>query len=70
MLKVIDFIHTNRDRYVNELKDYLAIPSVSTDPAYKADIERAAQYTADQLAACGLAADACCRRRLYLSSPA
>ena len=26
MLSVIDFIHTNRDRYVAELKPLLAIP--------------------------------------------
>ena len=32
MLPVIDFIHTNRDRYVSELKNYLAIPSISALP--------------------------------------
>ena len=31
---VIDFIHTNRDRYIDELKEYLAIPSISALPAH------------------------------------
>ena len=34
MLNVIDYIHTNRDRYVSELKQYLAIPSVSALPEH------------------------------------
>ena len=32
MNNVIDFINTNRDRYVDELKEYLAIPSISALP--------------------------------------
>ena len=32
MIPVIDFIHTNRDRYIKELTDYLAIPSISALP--------------------------------------
>ena len=32
MNNVIDFINTNRDRYVDELKAYLAIPSISALP--------------------------------------
>ena len=33
MNNTIDFINTNRDRYVDELKQYLAIPSISALPA-------------------------------------
>ena len=33
MNNVIDFINTNRDRYVDELKAFLAIPSISALPA-------------------------------------
>ena len=29
MDKVVDFINVNRDRYIDELKRYLAIPSIS-----------------------------------------
>src|SRR6478609_6945163 len=37
MNAVIDFINTNRDRYVEELKAYLAIPSISALPQHAAD---------------------------------
>ncbi len=33
MDNVIDFINVNRDRYIDELKTLLAIPSVSALPA-------------------------------------
>ena len=32
MLSAIDFVHTNRDRYLAELKEFLAIPSISALP--------------------------------------
>ena len=54
MLPVIDFIHTNRDRYVTELKDYLAIPSVSALPQHAADVRRCAEWTADEMRRVGL----------------
>ena len=38
MNNVIDFINTNRDRYVEELKEYLAIPSISALPEHQADV--------------------------------
>ena len=37
------------------LKDFLRIPSVSTDPAHKADILRAAEFVAGKLRSAGLA---------------
>jgi len=54
MLPVIDFIHTNRDRYVSELKDYLAIPSISALPAHAADVKRCAEWTAAEMTRIGL----------------
>ena len=54
MLNVIDHIHTNRDRYVAELKDYLAIPSISALPAHAADVRRCAEWTRDEMARVGL----------------
>jgi acetylornithine deacetylase/succinyl-diaminopimelate desuccinylase-like protein len=54
MLPVIDFIHTNRDRYVEELKDYLAIPSVSALPQHTADVRRCADWTAAEMQRVGL----------------
>ena len=51
---VLERLQQNAGDRLARLRDYLAIPSVSTDPAYKADVQRAARFTADQLAACGL----------------
>ena len=54
MLTVIDHIHSNRDRYVDELKRYLSIPSISALPQHKADVRRCAEATADELRRIGL----------------
>jgi acetylornithine deacetylase/succinyl-diaminopimelate desuccinylase-like protein len=54
MVNVIDFIHTNRDRYISELKQYLAIPSISALPAHQADVRRCAEWTADEMRRIGL----------------
>lgn len=54
MDQVVDFIHINRDRYIEELKQYLAIPSVSALPEHKADVRRCAEWTADELRRIGL----------------
>ncbi len=54
MNPVIDFINTNRDRYITELKDYLAIPSISALPEHQADVRRCAEWTADELRRIGL----------------
>ena len=54
MLNVIDFIHTNRDRYIGELKEYLAIPSISALPAHAGDLRRCAEWTADEMRRIGL----------------
>jgi len=54
MNQVVDFINVNRDRYVDELKQYLAIPSISALPQHAADVRRAAGWTADSLRAAGM----------------
>ncbi len=51
---VIDFINTSRDRYLKELTEYLAIPSVSALAEHAADMRRCADWTADHLRAVGL----------------
>ena len=53
MNNVIDFINTHRDRYVDELKTYLAIPSISALPQHAEDVKRCAQWTADEMRASG-----------------
>ena len=51
---VVDYINVHRDRYVDELKQYLAIPSVSALPEHSADVRRAAEWTADALRTAGM----------------
>ena len=54
MNDVIDFIHTNRDRYVEELKQFLAIPSISAMPEHRDDVRKCAEWTAAEMARIGL----------------
>jgi acetylornithine deacetylase/succinyl-diaminopimelate desuccinylase-like protein len=54
MNNVIDYINTNRDKYVTELKEYLAIPSISALPQHQADVRRCAEWTADELRRIGM----------------
>lgn len=54
MNAVVDYINVHRDRYVEELKQYLAIPSISALTQHAADVRRAAEWTADSLRAAGL----------------
>jgi acetylornithine deacetylase/succinyl-diaminopimelate desuccinylase-like protein len=54
MDQVVDFINVNRDRYVEELKQYLGIPSISALPQHASDVRRAAEWTADELRRVGL----------------
>jgi acetylornithine deacetylase/succinyl-diaminopimelate desuccinylase-like protein len=54
MNNVIDFINTNRDRYVEELKNYLAIPSISALPQHHDDVRRCAVWTADEMRRIGM----------------
>jgi acetylornithine deacetylase/succinyl-diaminopimelate desuccinylase-like protein len=51
---VIDFINTSRDRYLEELKQYLAIPSVSALQEHSGDMRRCAEWTAEQMRTIGL----------------
>jgi len=53
---VLTRIDANLDAAVARLFEFVAIPSVSTDPAFKAACERAANWAADQLKAIGFEA--------------
>ena len=55
MNQVVDFINVNRDRYVDELKQYLAIPSISALPQHAGG--RAPRRRVD--GRCAAAAPAC-----------
>jgi acetylornithine deacetylase/succinyl-diaminopimelate desuccinylase-like protein len=54
MNNVIDFINTHRDRYVEELKHYLALPSISALPQHRGDVQRTAEWSADEMRRIGL----------------
>ncbi len=48
------FVEQNQERLLEELKQFLRIPSVSTLPEHAGDIRRAAQFVADSLKGAGL----------------
>ncbi len=54
MDKVVDFINVNRDRYIDEMKQYLAIPSISALPEHKGDVRTCAEWTAGEMRRIGL----------------
>jgi acetylornithine deacetylase/succinyl-diaminopimelate desuccinylase-like protein len=54
MAALAEYIDSKRDLHLSELKDFLRIPSVSTKTEHKPDIERAAQWVADQLRGAGM----------------
>src|SRR6266498_4133392 len=49
-----EFVRSNEERFLEELKDFLRIPSISTLPEHRVDIDRAAQFVVGQLRAAGL----------------
>jgi acetylornithine deacetylase/succinyl-diaminopimelate desuccinylase-like protein len=51
--KAIQYARDNRTRYLAELKDLLAIPSISTLSQHKPDILRAAEWLTKQIAGMG-----------------
>src|SRR5947199_759440 len=50
----VAFARENQGRFLNELKDLLRIPSVSTLPEHKNDVRRAAEFVASQMKRIGL----------------
>ncbi len=52
--KALDFAHQNNERFLGELKELVAIPSVSTSPEHKEDVACAAEWLAGQLRSLGM----------------
>jgi len=52
--KALGHVAASVDAYVSDLIEYTRIPSVSTDPARRADVEAAARWTAERLKRAGL----------------
>jgi acetylornithine deacetylase/succinyl-diaminopimelate desuccinylase-like protein len=51
--RVLAHLEANRDRILDALVQFAAIPSVSTDPLHAPDIARAARWVADAIGAAG-----------------
>lgn len=51
---VEDWLAARDAETIETLKDFCRIPSVSTDPAYKGDVRRAAQFVVDRLTEAGM----------------
>lgn len=54
MKEVIDYIDSNYERYLDELKEFLRIPSISTLPEHSKDMQRAAEFVAEKLKQAGM----------------
>ncbi len=48
-----EYIDKNQERFLNELLDWLRIPSISADPAFADDVHKAAAFVADKLRSVG-----------------
>ena len=52
--EVLSYLQSNKDRYLSEVKDFLAIQSVSSQSVHNADTRRCAEWTAGQMRTIGL----------------
>lgn len=52
-MQIIEYVRNHREKFLSELKEFLSIPSVSTQPEHASDIQRAAAWLRDQLLAAG-----------------
>jgi hypothetical protein len=51
---LIDHVRANHDRYVEELKAWIAVPSISAQPEHAADVRRSAEHAVARMGAAGL----------------
>jgi acetylornithine deacetylase/succinyl-diaminopimelate desuccinylase-like protein len=51
---LVDYVRRNRDRYLDELKVWIANPSISANPAHHADVRRSAEAVVARMRAAGL----------------
>ncbi len=54
MEAVLDYLKTNRDRFVRELCDYVRFPSVSAQPQHRADLVKCAEWLVNHCRNIGL----------------
>jgi acetylornithine deacetylase/succinyl-diaminopimelate desuccinylase-like protein len=54
MESVVNYINSNKEKYVEELKEFLRIPSISTLAEHKSDMIKAAEFVAAKLRDAGM----------------
>lgn len=54
MQDALQYAEARADEFVGQLKDLLRIPSISTDPQYRGDVRRAAEWLAEDLRRIGM----------------
>jgi acetylornithine deacetylase/succinyl-diaminopimelate desuccinylase-like protein len=54
MNQILEYIRSHQQRYLQEVKEFLAIPSVSTKPENVPDMERCARWVANHLTQIGM----------------
>jgi acetylornithine deacetylase/succinyl-diaminopimelate desuccinylase-like protein len=54
---VLARVEAEKETYLEELKDYIRIPSISTDPAHRGDVERGADFLLEKMRQAGLTAE-------------
>lgn len=54
---VLDRVEREKEASLEDLKEYLRIPSVSTDPAYRDDVLRCAEWLKNRMSGAGLTAE-------------
>jgi acetylornithine deacetylase/succinyl-diaminopimelate desuccinylase-like protein len=52
--QALEYAKQNQERFLTELNEVLTIPSISTDPAHKADMQYAAEWMSAQLQKIGM----------------
>jgi len=50
----LEYAHQHNGRFLEELKEFLTIPSISTSPEYNAEVQRAAEWVAGQFRSLGM----------------
>ena len=60
MSDVVSYINEHRDTMLNELLEFLRIPSVSADPRHKGDVKKAAEWIAEKMNGLGIDAVEIC----------
>ncbi len=53
MRPVIEFVDANRKRFVDELTEWVRVPSISSDPTHAADVRRSAEHLVAELGKLG-----------------